>query len=280
MAGEIRAAAAGDYAFVFQPGTHLVRNVSAAEWQVFPDTDTLRLACAVGLTPLPDGSAATGDLPADLPLGVYACQPYTLIGLSPASGDTALTPVLSGLPESFEALLSRLTESRADLLDNLVNLDTPLSGIPALVWTYAGPRTVTIPAALLAQLAQGTKLGVLRGDTLPQNVTGLGSIAGRTRFWFTVKRKDSDKDTDALIQIVEGVGLVRLVGKAAIAGQGSLTVTDQTAGNVTVHLDAVASAQLPVGTWQYDFQMLTASGVRTLAAGQFVVLADITRATS
>jgi hypothetical protein len=153
--------------------------------------------------------------------------------------------------------------------------------LTAVVWG-ALSRTLTLPSAQVATLAvSGSTITLKRGDTLSAALAGLGSLAGRTKLWFTVKRALEDPDSAALVQIVEGTGLVTLNGAAGTAGDGSVTVTDATAGNLTVALAARATALLETwGTYTYDVQILTASGVVTKAEGAFVVLADATRAVS
>lgn len=191
-------------------------------------------------------------------------------------------------------LLSRLSAARAGYLDNLSagavalqstlsTLSTTVSGLAAAVWAYA-TRTVTLTAAQIAAILDGTALTVHRGDTLSQSITGLGSISGRLALWLTVKENpQSDADSASKVQLTEAAGLTYLNGAAAATpGDGSLVVTSAAAGDVTVTLAAAATAALVGGkVYSYDIQVKDASGaIRTIAEGSFRVVADVTRATT
>jgi hypothetical protein len=70
-------------------------------------------------------------------------------------------------------------------------------------------------------------------------------------------------------------------GAAATAANGDITVTDAATGDMTIVLDESETAKLPTDKpLNYDIQMLTASGVTTLAVGTLTFTADVTRATS
>jgi len=143
--------------------------------------------------------------------------------------------------------------------------------------------SLALAAAAAAALTVGSSVGVVRGDTWSISITALGSLVGRSKLWFTVKRNTGAADADAVIQIEESGGLLRLNGAAATSGQGSLVVTDAGAGNITVTLDEVASAQIAAGVspaYAYDVQVLNGGNVTTLAFGSLQVTADATRATS
>ena len=147
-------------------------------------------------------------------------------------------------------------------------------------WTYA-TRTLTQSAASVISAVSGSFINITRGDSLSASLTGLGDISGRSKLWFTVKHDRSGADTAAIIQIEETAGLVYLNGSAAsVAGNGSITVDDASAGNITIALDETETDDLPVFSGlYYDVQMLTAAGaVTTLTASTCNILADVTRA--
>ena len=139
-----------------------------------------------------------------------------------------------------------------------------------------------MPHVAITAIPTGNTIEVQRGDTLTLTVTRLGDISARTSFWFTIKADTDDVDTAALVQIEETAGLLYINGAAAgTAANGSITVTDAVAGDLTVVLAAVEAAKLPVlGRWYYDFQMLTASGVTTVLRGRAILTGDATRETS
>lgn len=121
-----------------------------------------------------------------------------------------------------------------------------------------------------------------RGDTWTIAIPGMDSLAARTKLWFTVKRSKSDYDSAALVMIEETAGLLYIAGKAAAtAANGSITVTNAAAGNITVTVKGTETFKLPVvDDIFYDVQMLTASGPKTMAIGVFNIRADVTRVTA
>jgi hypothetical protein len=140
--------------------------------------------------------------------------------------------------------------------------------------------TLTDTAIAIAAAVAGGVVTIHRGDSLSAAITGLGDISTRAKLWFTVKRSQSDADTDSIIQIEETAGLVYLNGAdaAARAANGDITVDNAVAGNITITLDEVETDDLvPKTGLYYDVQMLTATDVSTLSAGPCNITADITR---
>ncbi len=152
--------------------------------------------------------------------------------------------------------------------------------IVAAVWSY-GSRTLTqaIAAVTPPPVLTGDIITVSRGDTLNLPFVGLGDVSDRTELWFTVKINRNKTDAQATLQLTESDGLIRVNGETATASDGSITVDDDVAGDVTVLVDETVMVDLPVGTsYYYDVQKRTATGVRTLTSGQFIVIPDVTRA--
>jgi hypothetical protein len=150
----------------------------------------------------------------------------------------------------------------------------------AAVWAY-GTRTLTQTAATIAAAISGGTITIHRGDSLSASITGMGDISGRSKLWFTVKAEHDDTDAQSIIQIEETAGLVYLnaADASARAANGSITVTDEDAGDITIALDETETDDLvPIRRLYYDVQMLTAAGaVTTLANDLAVVTGDITR---
>ena len=155
--------------------------------------------------------------------------------------------------------------------------------IAAAAWAYV-TRTLTQSAAAVAAAVAGSVITIHRGDSLSASITGLGDISGRSKLWFTIKAQRSLVDAAAVVQIEESAGLVYLDGADASArsANGSITVTDAVAGDITIALDEVETDDLDVATGlYYDIQVLTSGGaVSTLSSGSAAVTADVTRAVS
>jgi len=179
--------------------------------------------------------------------------------LAPSAGDAA--------DGSIDALLSGLAAS--------------IAVVAAAVWSYAS-RTLTQAAAAVVAALAGSTITIHRGDTLTVSLTGLGDLIGRTKLWITGKQDRGHPDTAALFQIEESAGLLTINGATATtAANGSLTVTDEAAGDITIMLLGVETAklaQLTAGV--YDVQILTDAGPQTLTDSTLVVDLDVTRATS
>jgi len=143
-------------------------------------------------------------------------------------------------------------------------------------------RTLTQTAAQIRDALSGDRLTIHRGDDWSQSLTGLGSLAGRTELWFTVKQAEAHSDLSSYILITESEGLIRLNRAAAgTPANGSVTVDDETAGTITIVLAAVETAKLPVGKQMiYDVQVLSGGNIETLTESSLRVTADVTRATS
>jgi hypothetical protein len=165
--------------------------------------------------------------------------------------------------------------------DPSVGVDLESGLTAASVWAYAS-RTLTQSAAAVAAVMAGSDISVRRGDTTTISLTGIGSLVGRTKLWFTAKADIQDSDSLAVLQITESGGLVVLNGASPTTGQtATLTVTNEAEGNVTIVITALATAVLsPFTAGAYDIQMLVASGVATLTAANFAVTADVTKATT
>lgn len=147
------------------------------------------------------------------------------------------------------------------------------------VWAYA-TRTLTAATVNVSTTSTGAALSQVRGDDWSISLTGLGAMTGYTKAWMTVKRSASNDDSAAILQWEKTGGLLYLNGATATGTDGTLVVTDEATGAMTITLKAAASAQLSPTTYSYDVQMLVGAVVTTLAEGKLTVTADITKAVS
>lgn len=146
-------------------------------------------------------------------------------------------------------------------------------------------RTLTMTAAEIEAVLTGDNLVIHRGDTTEISLTGLGNISDRTgsKLYFTVKDNLADTDDESVIQISELDGLLILNGEDQLDSTlGSLTVTNETLGNVTITLKESLTKELQASTtkkYHWDIQVMKPDDiVRTLTQGILVVNYDVTQA--
>ncbi|MGD8499061.1 MAG: hypothetical protein PVJ86_00345 [Phycisphaerales bacterium] len=254
-----------------------------------------------------DAPIATVDTVADAIKAVTDNLPDSgaLTSIAQASAVTTLTNRIGAFTGSgvntvlgmFKALASKIASTPSDIggtfdpaTDSMESLQEDIAAISvsgasaAEVWGYAD-RTLTQSAASVTAAVSGSDLTIRRGDTFTAAITGLGSIANRSKLWFTVKDSKSESDNDALIQIEATAGLTRFQGAAyGTAADGSITIDDEDAGDITITIKPAATTLLWYDAdeeFYYDIQVLTTvPSISTLTEGDLTVERDVTRATS
>jgi len=114
-------------------------------------------------------------------------------------------------------------------------------------WTTATAvsTSFTQSAAQVAAALTGTVLTITTADRLTVSITDVGDLSDRTELWFAVKSDRTDDDDDALILVSESTGLeVINAGSPTAAGNGSITVTDGSDGDLTVVVEGVETTKL------------------------------------
>lgn len=218
-------------------------------------------------------ATATGADASDAEYDIVSYDPYTYGGNLDDTISSRMAAASYVAPDNatIGAIDAAVTALAADVGD-----------IPADVWAET-PRTLTTPVGAVSPTVTGMDVTVQRGDTWSASLTGLGNLAGRSKLWVTAKSSTTEADSQAMWQIEETGGLLVLnrapaVAPAATSTDGSLTVNDEAAGDITVMLKPDASKVLPAGTWFIDIQVLYTSGVvQTLAAGTWTSVGDVTR---
>lgn len=164
------------------------------------------------------------------------------------------------------------------------NMIFAVGDVAADVWAES-TRTLTQSGTEITAVVSGDSITIHRGDTLSASLTGFGSLSGYVSLDFTVKRAVSQADTESIILIRKnasgtGDGLLYLNGTVAgTPGNGSITIDDASAGDITIALDEVETDDLqPATNMRYDVQVITATGVTTLRSGTCNVTADVRRA--
>ncbi len=116
-----------------------------------------------------------------------------------------------------------------------------------------------------------------RATDFVQSVTMLGDLTGVTNLFFTVKRRDdvdTTPDAQAIIQISEAAGLLAIAGIAAtVPANGSITIDNLLAGNITIRLVATETLKLtPDALYMFDIK----ADNTVLAQGDFYINSAVT----
>lgn len=131
--------------------------------------------------------------------------------------------------------------------------------------------------AVAADRPSGTtaNLTAHKNNTLLQSITELGDLTGWEEIYFTMKLEDAPSgDTNSAIQVSKDDGLEIIAGEAAgTPGNGSITINDETLGNITIFVDEVEMAKIEARIYDYDVKIIRASGqkVITLADGRYTI---------
>jgi len=240
------------------------------------------------------GSYSAGQAPDNVGIALAAVSAGTAATQATAANlaASAVQTILTGITSLAAWLRALLRKSTADATalaeinsgggtyvpatDSQEGLRDTLA---AAVWANS-ERTLTMSGAAVAAVVAGTALTLQRGDDLMIALTGLGSLAGRTKLWFGLKTARAHADAQSIILVEETAGLQYFDGAAATAGDGSLVVDDAVAGDVTIRVAAARMAELTRFEAEWDLQMKTATVVSTLTQGTARLALDIVRATS
>lgn len=130
-------------------------------------------------------------------------------------------------------------------------------------------------SAISASYASGA-ISDIRGSSWSIAMTDLTLDTNKQQF--CIKRKAQDSDADAILFVDSDTGLITLNGAAGTASDATLVYAGTT---LTLTVKTAATAQLPVGTFHYGVQYVTAAGlVEEPYGGTFSITADIVRATT
>jgi hypothetical protein len=122
------------------------------------------------------------------------------------------------------------------------------------------------------------QIEIKRSTDVDFDVFGLGDLSGRLSLYFTVKamkEKDEATDPQSILQIEETEGLLYInKNEADNPANGTITVTDALAGNITITLTAEESDKIsPNESYLYDIK----KDNTVLGEGRFLVSTAITR---
>jgi hypothetical protein len=132
-----------------------------------------------------------------------------------------------------------------------------------------GDVTIATPVSL-----EGNLLTLRAGDAWPITLDGLGSLAGRTKLWFSIY---ADNGARLLtIEETEGVQVISRA-KATDPAGGTLSVLDETTGNLNVAVSSSVSGKLSANSSaKFSVKWRDALGDdRTAVVGDCVILPEL-----
>ncbi len=243
--------------------------------------------------------------------GIYGISARVRAGASPATTDAVVgsgqmnwggtaeivpfnvgTDVVSAnLTQILGTVLTETAGYLAAAFKKFFNVSPPVATV-ATAWLSTDPLANAVPGAYAAGTA-GAALGkisgtptvtdnvaqsglatIRRGDTWTGTFTGLGSIAGWSKLWFTVRENKDDADTVSTLQVVLSSpavgtdGLLYLSGAVTTAAWGIIAVTSAPNGDLTITILSNATKDLASQSGlNYDIQVLIGANPKTIAEG-------------
>lgn len=210
-----------------------------------------------------DADAIAADAVAEIQSGLA-----TAAGVSAVETDTqdiqARLPaaLVSGRIDASVGAIAAGAITAASIATGAVDADALASDagteIGTAVWASA-TRTLTQGAASVVAAVNGTAITAYSDTTWSIALTGLSSMAARSKVWFIVYEDATAADTEATVLIDSTSGLTRLNGATyATAAHGALAFPSSTA--LTITLNATAAAQLSRRSYAYAVKMLDTDG--------------------
>lgn len=245
--------------------------------------DVSGLATSAALT-------AVSGLVDDLETRLTATRAGYLDNLS--AGAVATTAALTAVATNITTLLARIGAFTGTgvntILGFLKAMASKIATLPSDIGGTFDPATDSLEALhdrmtdVVTVSDSGTNYSRKRGDTWIIPFSNVGVITGYTKLWFTVKRRTSDLDADAIL-FIEKVGGLTVVNGAAYTtiADGAIAVTSDVTGTGTITVKpAVTKLIEPRDDLDYDLQALVGAVVTTLQSGILMVTGDVTRAVS
>jgi len=228
-------------------------------------------AVRAGISALPNAAAdAAGGLPISNAGGLDM----------DAQIGTDIDAILEDTGTTLDTVVDTILADMADVTD----ITTPLAVIDVILDAIKAKTDLlnTGTAVNITSSVDGSEITGYIGATIEFALTGLGNISTYTKLYVTVKRDLADADSASIIQLEKTAGLVYINGATATtATNGTLTVDDEVAGNITGVLKPVESVKLSSGRYQYDVKGITAAGKAVIISTSEFTLADaVTKATT
>jgi len=230
--------------------------------------------------------------PTTFTTAVYDTITANLLATSHSSYTTPGTvgKTLTDTNTSLSTLITRIPAATAQLVTDLAFMLVG-SGTALVRWTVqalslapsgGGGQTITAVVAVPQLLEQTAfeldEIVVYRGCHWAFQVQNLGDLAGYTEIWFTLRKRQNDKDAESALQISFTQGLLIANKSTSVTStNGSLTVSGQ---NVTIQVkQTVTQFVEPSNNYDYDIKGRNVANQTIMLheSDKFIVKRDVTR---
>lgn len=200
-------------------------------------------------------------------------EPLAGHAVAGSAGDTLANVDVSGVADAVwdELLAGHVVEGSAG--KTLGDID------PDALADSVYDELVTIPAISLGVPADG-EMDIYIADSLHVSISDLGSLANLDKLYVSFKERYDDEDSESILQLEYGQGLLYVNGETATLTDGSITIDDAVAGDITIDIAASVMDDITVKVCVYDVKIIRTAGVevQTLHQGKAMFHRSITRA--
>ena len=146
--------------------------------------------------------------------------------------------------------------------------------------------TVAVPATLQNAGYDPTAMVKYRGTTWYVVINNLGVLDNVSQVWFTLRKRQSDNDTESIVQVALSGGLLVSNGVSVglTSSNATLVITNAGSnGTITVMVKVAETANYPIlDNLQYDVKVKRNSGDVELvhSSNKFSIVRDVTRKTT
>lgn len=229
-----------------------------------------------------DGIATTLANPDNFKADVSALALESTLTAMKGAGWT--TETLKAIKDAVDAISAGSGASVDQIWNELTATHTTVGSFAKAITDILQDTGTDIPALITAlgkwqatnvskEVSSGS-ITDIRGSSWSIAITDLTLDANKQQF--VIKRNVQDADTAALLFVDSTTGLIYLNGVAGTASDATLVYAGTT---LTLTVKPGATAQLPVGTFHYGIQYVTAAGaVEEPYGGIFTISGDYVRA--
>ena len=214
----------------------------------------------------------------------YLAKVWSSTEIGHAVLDTASVEAISAY--IYNSVQVREGVSLADLLEIVAVVDDVQTAVTVNPTELSSGDIDTIIAGVQAvhlgitEAVENCGFTITSSDTWLQSVTGLGDLTDK-RITFAIKSDRRDPDASAIVLIDEVDGLKYLNGSATTSSWGSITIDDESAGDITLRLESSATRLIPAGKYVDAIKVIKDNADFSLRnAGTTTVLCGVIKETS